>query len=662
MLSSLVGRVGVVAGCVLALSASAQPDYAGSDSIFSPIPWQDHGEVRLGSGAPGPDYWQQRADYEIDVTLDTDNTKLVGAIRCTYTNNSRHELSYLWLNLEQNAFNPDSIGTRSMMPDLWWRVPAEFEGGFVLGDAAVDGEIVELAVYDAMAKVPLSDPMKPGESLVFELEFELPIPPSGRLGLYESEDGTVYQLAHWFPNVAVYDDKHGWNILPHQGDGEFYTNFGNYAVSITVPADHLVAATGELVNAEEVLTDEQLERLAKANTSTETVSIRSIDEIPGTGAEGTNTWRFEAKDVRAFAFASSRAFAWDAAIADEDRPVLCQAFYPREGTPLWSDEAVQFGRHSINYYSDWLFEYPYPTATNVNGIVGGMEYPMIVFCAEQRSYEGLFGVTDHEFGHEWYPMIVNSDERRHGWMDEGFNTFINYYSYADFMNESFKGSDYNYIVGKSIASTPTQPIMTYPDRIRGGDLGYLVYGKPGYAMQLLREYVLGPDRFDDAFKEYTRRWAFKSPKPEDFFRTMEDAAGDDLAWFWRGWFYESAAIDQAITDVTAKPRRGKVGVVIANLDRMVMPVQMLVTYDDGSQELRKVPVEAWARTDVFPVQWDSAGKAITRVELDPEKWLPDINRDNNVFEAGTDEEGEVLDKRDPRNVPSTREGSKKKTQ
>lgn len=656
--SRVVGTVAV--GLLAALGATAQPDYAGSDSIFAPIPWADRGEVRLASGAPGPDYWQQSADYEIDVTLDTENASLDGAIRCTYTNNSTHELNYIWLNLEQNAFHPDSIGSRSMMPDLWWRVPPDFEGGFQLGDAAVDGEMVDVVVYDAMGKVSLAEPLEPGESLVFELEFAMNIPPRGRLGLYESEDGIVYQLAHWFPNVAVYDDKHGWNILPHQGDGEFYTNFGDYVVNITVPSDHLVAATGELANAEDVLTKEQIERLEEAQRSTETVSIRSIDEITDERAEGTKTWTFEASDVRAFAFASSRAFAWDAAIADVDRPVLCQAFYPREGTPLWSDEAVQFGRHSINYYSEWLYEYPYPTATNVNGVVGGMEYPMIVFCAERRNYEGLFGVTDHEFGHIWYPMMVNTDERRHGWMDEGFNTFINYYSYGDFMNESTKGTDVNNIIGRSIASEPTQPIMTYPDRIRGGDLGHLVYGKPGYAMQVLRECVLGPERFDDAFREYTKRWAFKSPRPEDFFRTMEDAAGDDLAWFWRGWFYEYATLDQAIFEVDAKPRRGKVGVVIENKDRMVMPVQMLISYDDGSEELRHVPVEAWARTNVFPVRWDSGGKSIARVELDPEKWLPDYDRGNNVFEAATDDEGEVLDKRDPRNVPSTRDTSESK--
>lgn len=650
-------------GGVLVASASAQSGYAVTDSIFAPIPWPDHGSVRTASGAPGPNYWQQRADYEIDVTLDEESKRLDGSLRCTYTNNSPHELRYLWLNLEQNAFRPDSIGTLAMMPDLWWRVPSDFMGGFDLGDAAVDGEMVEVKVYDAMGKVNLPEPLAPGESVVFELEFAMPIPPSGRLGIYESEAGAVYQLAHWFPNVAVYDDVNGWSILPHQGDGEFYTNFGDYTVNITVPSDHLVAATGELMNAGEVLTDEMQDRFAHAKTSTEKVSIRSLDEIPSVRGEGTSTWTFKAENVRAFAFASSRAFAWDAAIAAEDRPVLCQTFYPPEAAPLWSDEAVAMGQHSINFYSEWLMEYPYPTATNVNGVVGGMEYPMIVFCAEQRSREGLVGVTDHEFGHEWFPMIVNSDERRYGWMDEGFNTFINYYSYGDYLNESTRGhQDLVYTVAKAIASDPGQPIMTFPDRIADGDLGFLVYGKPGYGMQLLRDVILGPERFDEAFREYVRRWAFKSPKPEDFFRTMEDAAGADLAWFWRGWFYEPAALDQAIGSVTARPRRGRVGVEINNLRRMVMPVDMLVTYDDGSTERRRIPVEAWARTESFPTRWDSGGRAITRVEIDPDKWLPDVDRSNNVFEATGDEE-EPRDARDHRNVPSSQgeSGSVKKT-
>lgn len=651
-------------GCAMVVGggASAQNSGTAPESIFHPIDWPDHGEVRLASGAPGPAYWQQRADYEIDVLLDVEQAQLDGELACTYTNNSPHELTYLWLNLEQNAFRPDSIGTRSMMPDLWWRVPPDFMGGFDLRELAVGGEGVESVVYDAMARVDLAEPLMPGESVVLTLEFSMPIPPRGRLGMFESEAGTVYQLAHWFPNVAVYDDVHGWNVLPHQGDGEFYTNFGDYEVNITVPADHVVAATGVLTNADEVLSAEGRERLERAMGSTEVVRIRAFEDIPEYEASETKTWRFTAEDVRAFAFASSRAFAWDAAIAAEDRPVLCQTFYPPEAAPLWSDEAIRFGQHSINFYSEWLMEYPYPTATNVNGIVGGMEYPMIVFCAEQNHYEGLFGVTDHEFGHMWYPMIVNTDERRHAWMDEGFNTFINYYSAAKYLNHPLRGSDIYSMLSDGIASEPAPPVMTYPDQMRAGTLGFLAYGKPGYTMQVLREYVLGPERFDFAFREYTRRWAFKSPRPVDFFRTMEDAAGADLTWFWRGWFMESAHLDQAVTDVSWAPRRGEVGLVIENRGRMVMPVKMRVEYADGSEELREIPAEAWARTDTFPVRWDSGGRSIRKVTLDPDQWLPDLDRSNNIFEAPAGEEmEEELDPRDMRNVPSTRGGSRKKS-
>ena len=664
MLNLTARRAFAVAGAVLALSVSAQPDYAGSESIFAPIPWASHDEVRLASGAPGSAYWQQHADYVIDVTLDEEAKSLSGKMHCTYTNNSKDPLRYIWLNLEQNAFKPDSIGTRSMMPNVWWRVPPDFEGGFDLGRAEVNGHEVEVLVYDAVGKINLPEPLGPGESLDLSMAFSMVIPPRGRLGMYEGEDGTVFELAHWFPNVAVYDDVHGWNILPHQGDGEFYTNFGDYDVSITVPADHLVAGAGELQNAEEVLTAQEFDLLERAHHSTETISIRSVDEIAEDRAEGTKTWKFHASNVRTFAFATSRAFAWDAAIAGEDRPVLCQAFYPREAMPLWSDEAVQFARHTINFYSEWIHEYPWSTATNVNGVVGGMEYPTIVFCSEQRNRRGLFGVTDHEFGHEWFPMMVNTNERRNAWMDEGFNTFINHYSGEAFFGagKSTRHGGVESIARQMAADPRPQPIMTFPDRMRNNSLGFLAYGKPGYGMQLLRDYILGPERFDAAFREYVRRWAFKSPTPEDFFRTMEDAAGYDLAWFWRGWFYESAVLDQAIENVHPEPRRGVVSVVVGNRERLVMPLVMAVQYDDGTEERRELPVEAWARADKFPTSWDSDGRTIVRVEIDPDHVLPDIDRDNNVYEnedaddqehGDSDSEDEDLDERDPRNVPST---------
>lgn len=616
--------------CGLAAGVSGQPG-----SIFEPIPWPAHDATRLASGAPGPAYWQQRADYEISARLDPASRTVTGSLRCAYTNNSPHELRYLWLNLEQNAFRPDSIGSRALPPEMWWRTPSEFVGGFTLGDAAVDGTLVPVAVYDTMGKVDLPEPLVPGGSLVLELDFSMTIPPEGRLGVYEAKAGEVFQLAHWFPNVAVYDDTHGWNILPHQGDGEFYTNFGRFEVELTVPADHVVAAPGELVNASEVLSAAQRDRLAQAWESVEAVVIRGFDEIPAEASAETATWRFVAENVRTFAWASSRSFRWDAAVASPERRVLCQAFYSaeghgEEGSPGW-EKAVEYGRHAINYYSDWLFEYPYPTATNVGGVVGGMEYPGIVFCSIGRNPKSLFGVTDHEFGHQWFPMVVNSDERRHAWMDEGFNTFMNHYSFTTYWNEPEERFG-----GQSVAQADrgvAQPIATYPDRIRDGALGYLAYAKPGYAMRVLRDVVLGPERFDAAFREYIRRWAYKSPRPEDFFRTMEDAAGADLSWFWRGWFLEQASFDQGFDMVQPEAELGHIGAEVVNYGRMVMPVDLEVTYTDGTVERRRLPVEAWAQGESFPMMWPSEGRSIAKLRLDPEGWLPDADLSDNAWDA-----------------------------
>jgi hypothetical protein len=316
----------LVLGVLFCSAAAAQPA-----DIFEPIDWPHRDPVRLASGAPGPAYWQNEASYDISVSLDTESRVVAGSLVCEYTNHSPHELAFIWLNLEQNAFTPESIGNRALAPGMWWRVPADFEGGFVLGDAAVDGELVEVRVYDTLGRIALPTPLKPGASLTLELEFSMTIPPRGRLGVYEADDGEVFQLAHWFPNVAKYDDVWGWNVLPHEGDGEFYTDFGDYTIEITVPADHIVACTGELVNQDEVLTAAQRERLAQAYATTETVTVRGFDEIPDEPATETRTWRFEAEDVRSVAWASSRSFRWDAAIAAEGRPVLCQAFYPEEG-------------------------------------------------------------------------------------------------------------------------------------------------------------------------------------------------------------------------------------------------------------------------------------------------------------------------------------------
>ncbi len=503
-----------------------------------------------------------------------------------------------------------------------------------------------MQVYDTMGRIDLEQPIAPGETFTFEIAWRFNIPPFGadRLGMDDVEDGTVFEIAQWFPAVAVYDDVHGWNTDGYLGQGEFYTNFGEYEVRITAPRSHIVVSSGLLQNADEVLTPEAHERYARALASDETVAIRSAEEVGDASSwpegEGPMTWNFSARQVRTFAWASSEAFIWDAAGVDipgsaltPDERVFVQATYPKEGIGTWAD-AVQMARHSIAFNSQMWSPYPYPVAINVNGTVGGMEYPGIVFCGARRSARSLYGVTDHEFGHTWFPMLVNTDERRHAWMDEGFNTFINIYTRSDYWeSEADGGRGSARSIANRMRSDKQQPMMSFPDQIWRGRLGYLAYGKPAAALWQLREVVLGHERFDRAFHTYIERWAFKHPQPSDFFRTMEDVAGADLSWFWRGWFYSTATLDQAVVGVEHNEEKGWVFVDIENRRDMVMPVSFEVEYDDGSVEVRWLPVEVWATTNAWTAGWNPKGRRVVRVTLDPEGMLPDMDEANNEWVA-----------------------------
>lgn len=616
------------------------PDAQGG-TIFSPLDLPAPTSIRLGSGAPGPDYWQQRADYVIDTTLDDDARRVTGRARITYHNHSPHTLDFLWLHLEQNLFREGSDGSLSTVRGSRFGFREGFEGGYDITRVEAGGRPLELVVHDTMGRIDLPVPLAPGGVFQFEIDWAFNIPPYGadRMGLEEVSQGVVFELAQWFPAVAVYDDVHGWNTLPYLGAGEFYTNFGDYELNITAPRDHIVVATGELTNPRDVLTPAQADALARALGSDTTVTIRSAEEVGSVASRPTGagplTWRFRAEDVRTVAWASSDAFIWDAAGVTVDRPtgparVLCQAAYPVEGRELWSRN-VQATRHTIGFYSDFVYPYPYPTAINVNGIVGGMEYPMIVFCRARDNERALFGVTDHEFGHQWFPMIVNTDERRHVWMDEGFNSFMNIYSGRAFWNEPQgfrRGRDLQGTID-GMQRGQQQPIVTAPDHIWQGRLGFLGYGKPAIGLYILREEILGPERFDRAFKEYARRWAFKSPQPADFFRTIEDVAGADLAWFWRGWFMSTATLDQGIASLEQDQETGWVRLNLVNHRDLVMPVEYEVEYDDGSTERRRVPVQAWASTNEWTAGWSAAGRRVEAVTIDPDGALPDQNRSNN---------------------------------
>jgi hypothetical protein len=548
---------------------------------------------RPASGKPGPRYWQQKVDYRIEVKLDEKARALSGAARITYTNNSPETLDFLWLHLDQNAFkgsmaelsrtgggargrDPVDPGRMSYAEARRFLRMQEFDGGFKIGRVRdASGGDLRYTVVDTLMRVDLPRPLSPGQSVSFGVDWTLNLMETrvvgGRSG-YEcftrpQEGGDcIFLAAQWFPRLAAFTDYEGWHNKPFLGSGEFTLEFGDYDVSITAPADHIVSSTGELANPEAVLTAAQRQRLAAARTAKTPTFIVTPAESRANekdGASAAKTWIFRARNVRDFAFASSRKFIWDA--MDAPNPggpkVLAMSFYPNEAEPLWSAYSTKAIAHTIEVYSRFSFPYPYPTAQSVNGPVGGMEYPMITFNGprpeiddkgdrtySQRTKYGLIGVIIHEIGHIYFPMTVNSDERQWTWMDEGLNTFL------QFLAEREWEPDYPASRGdpKSIVeymrSTDQVPIMTQSDSI--ARLGDNSYGKPATALVILRETVLGRDLFDFAFKEFAERWKFKRPTPADFFRTMEEASGVDLDWFWRGWFYSTDHVDIAIASVT----------------------------------------------------------------------------------------------------------------
>lgn len=614
-----------------------------AESVFDPIDYPEPNLVRLGSGAPGPDYWQNRADYTIDVTLDPDAESIEASMRLVYTNNSPDTLDYLWMQLEQNLFRTDSTGSLSRSPGGVMKVLEDnFDGGYDISAISSNGTELDMHVYDTLARVELPTPIRPGQRFTLSIDYAFKIPPHlRRMGAESVEDGKVFEIAQWFPHVCMYDDINGWNTMPYLGTGEFYTNYGSYSVSITAPSSYRVAASGQLVNASEVLPAIELARFNEAQRSDEPVWIIPPEEAGTDTTEGFKTWKFGIDNARTFAWAASDAFIWDACTAQitdpngNQRSVLCQSLYPKEAKAWYATHedggSTRAIRHSIEFYSDFLYPYQYPVMSNVNGPEGGMEYPGIMFCGDRNSPDGMFGVTDHEVGHSWFPMFVGSDERRYMWQDEGFTTFINYYSKAEWYDHDID-REIRFSLGQTIAVARTahqQPVMTAADKTWPGWVGHLQYRKPGLGLYILREMVLGHERFDSAFKTYINRWAFKHPQPSDFFRTMNDASGMDLDWFWRGWFMEPYAFDQAIAKVTQV--EGGAVVALENRGRMVLPVEMLIEYKDGSTETHQLPVQIWYATDRWRATIRTGGRSIRKITIDPRRILPDMNRDNDTW-------------------------------
>ncbi len=532
---------------------------------------------RTASGAPGAGYWQQQVDYLIDVRIDDEKQELHGRERITYTNRSPDALRYLWLQLDANLFSPDSDAVLTSPAPSLERMSVgmlhslvareQFDGGMKV-EFVRDGNDAPLrfTIVKTMMRVELPEPLVPGKSFTFQVGWHYRINDAklirGRTG-YEffAQDGNyIYEMAQWFPRLCAYTDNRGWQHKQYLGRGEFTLELGNYVVRITVPDDHLVAATGVLLNSTEVLTPQQRARLETARTADKPVFVVTPAEAlenQKSPSKGTKTWIFKADRVRDYAFATSRKFIWDAQGHDvEGNRVMAMSFYPNEAEPLWSKYSTHAIIHTLNVYSRYTFPYPYPIAISVNGPVGGMEYPMICFNGprpeadgtySERTKYGLISVVIHEVGHNYFPMIVNSDERQWTWMDEGLNTFLQYLSEQEWEDNYPSRRGEPKLIVPYMRSRTQVPIMTQSDSIL--QFGNNAYAKPATALNVLRETVLGRELFDYAFKEYARRWRFKRPTPADFFRTMEDASGVDLDWFWRGWFYTTDHVDLSIENL-----------------------------------------------------------------------------------------------------------------
>ena len=618
--------------------------------------------TRSASGKPGNAYWQNSADYSIDVNLNETTKEISGSEIITYTNNSPDTLEFLWMQLDQNLFKKDSRGN-AIIPIRGSRNGAkgqDFDGGYGIntikllyknGRRFTEVE-ASYSIIDTRMKINLPKALEAnGGSVRIKIDFSFTSPDYGsdRMGVLETENGRIFTLAQWYPRMSVYDDVSGWNTLPYLGAGEFYLEYGTFDVNITAPASHLVVCSGALLNPSEVYTAEQQNRLKKAKTSDATVMIRTEAEVTDPNSRPTSTstltWKFRIENARDVAWASSASFILDAARINlpSGKPSLAMSAYPVEsvGQDAWT-RSTEYTKASIEHYSEKWLEYPYPAAINVAGNEGGMEYPGIVFCNYDSKTAALWGVTDHEFGHIWFPMIVGSNERLHAWMDEGFNTFINSLSSAAFNDGEYKDPERNmHRFSSLLVNENLEPVYTSPDNLKEKNLGILAYYKPGAGLSLLREHILGPERFDEAFTAYINRWAYKHPTPDDFYRTIENVAGEDLRWFWRGWFVNSWKLDQAITEVKYvknDPTQGAL-ITIENLEKMPMPVVIEFKTKSGEVTRQTLPVEIWKRNTSWTFKHDSTEK-LSKVVIDPDYVLPDSNSKNNKWKA-TDGTGSV---------------------
>ena len=634
--------------------APQQPSFrapVADTGAFGPLSLPDPNEMRRPSGAPGTEYWQQKVDYSIAATLDTTARKITGTVTIRYANRSPDTLAYLWLQMDQNLFRANSVG--GLLNAAQSRFGAQgFDGGFVIesiyqtaiGPRAGAGrpQVVAAARRDVttrdngtMMKVNLAAPVAPGASTSLLIAYHFNIPDHGadRMG----REGSLYELAQWYPRLAVYDDIQGWNTDPYLGQGEFYLEYGDYDYAVTVPAGYIVAATGVLQNPLEVLTATQRARLALAIKSDTTIAIVTQQELTSGAARptatGTLTWRFKAQNVRDVAWAAAPNYLWDASGWDG---ILAQAYYRPGSARTWS-RGADMSRYSIKEYSTRWFRYPYPQISAVEGPVSGMEYPMLAMEANAGTAEELYNVVTHEIGHNWFPMIVGSNERLYAWMDEGFNTFINTFSEEGYFkrdDSATRKGEMGFVMQNDQGAN-AQPIITGANRYRGNNnLGSLAYVKPSVMLLTLRNKVLGPDVFDEGFREYVRRWAFRHPLPSDFIRTMNNVAGQNLNWFWKEWIYTTATLDQAVENVTQRTQGNAnvARITLRNPGQQVMPVELTLMLQDSTTQVVKLPVEVWYNGDRY-VATVTTPKPVIAAQLNADGMWPDINPNNNTWKA-----------------------------
>jgi hypothetical protein len=681
-------------------------------------------EYRTGSGSPGPRYWQQKADYTISVELNDDTQSITGSETITYTNNSPDVLKYLWLQLDQNILSEqntlastatgalrDSAAAKTYADDV-----SDFKAGFNIKSVKeTSGKALPYIINNTMMRVDLPQPLKSGEKYSFNIDWSYNIVDRAiygqRSGLeYFPEDGNyIYAIAQFFPRMCVYDDVVGWQNKQFLGRGEFTLPFGDYKVKITVPSDHIIGATGVLKNPQAVLTPTEIERFEKAKTSYDKPVI-IVTQAEATAKEKTKskqkkTWEYHAENVRDFAFASSRKFIWDAqAVKIGNKSPLAMSYYPKEGNPLWEQESTKAVKNTLEVYSKFTIDYPYPVAISAHTASIGMEYPMICFnfgrpkkdgTITPQLKQGMIGVIVHEVGHNFFPMIINNDERQTTWMDEGINSFVQLMTelerYPDIdWSRGKPGAMVNYFKGDK---NTMRPLMTNSEQVI--QFGAEQYSKAACALYVLRETVMGKELFDKSFKEYATRWAFKHPKPADFFRTMEDASAVDLDWFWKGWFYTVDNNDQTLEQVKwfklrkdksnienkdLKVQKGDLAskdkkyenfnsgpeefslietnpqyygefqsriddkgimkkledkniyeVTVSNKGGLVMPVIIEWTYKDGSKEREKIPAEIWRSNESKISKVFIKDKEVANVMIDPDLETADVNIEDNIF-------------------------------